>query len=95
MNDYFYDYGWEYADNKELAYRTSPKNLLHRVVKYYKDGRCEAMTDPMTRDEAIEKLKQIQLLDPVGQQDWVEKWHDAERERQEQRNDYLNAKGRI
>lgn len=95
MSEYFYDYGWAWEDNKEQAYRTSPKNLLHRVVKYHKNGSVENVTDPMTRDEAIEKLKQILLLDPVGQQDWVEKWHDAERERQEQRNDYLQAKGRL
>jgi len=94
-DDYFYDYGWHYEDNKGKAYRSVNADLLYRVVKYYKNGSMENVTDPMSRDEAIEKLKQIQLLDPVGQMDWVERWHEAEQERQEQRNAYLTAKGRL
>ena len=95
MNDYFYDFGWEYADNKETAYRTGMTNKNYRVFKYYKDGRMESVTDVMPKEEAIEKLKQIHLLDPVGQMDWVDDWHEAECERRAQRNDYLTAKGRI
>jgi hypothetical protein len=53
------------------------------------------VTDVMPKEEAIEKLKQIQLLDPIGQMDWVDRWHEAEQERQAQRNEYLTAKGRL
>ena len=95
MDEYFYDYGWQYEDNEATAYKTGVKNMNYRVFKYYRDGHIESVTDVMPREEAIEKCKQIQLLDPVGQMDWIDKWHEAEQERREQRNDYLQAKGRL
>jgi hypothetical protein len=94
-DEYFYDYGWLFEDNIGTALKAPTKDLLFRVVKHYKDGRTESVTDPMSRDDAIERCKQINRIDPVGQQDWIEKWHEAEQERQAQRNDYLRAKGRI
>ena len=93
--DYFYDYGWLFEDNIETAYRTGMTNKNYRVVKHYKDGRTESVTDTMPKEEAIERCKQINLLDPRGQQDWLEKWHENEQERQAQRNEYLTAKGRL
>jgi hypothetical protein len=95
MSDYFYDYGWQYEDNKDTAYRTGKENRHYRVFKHYRDGRIEGVTEIMSRDDAIEMCKQIQLLDPVGQMDWVDDWHEAEQERLAQRNDYLTAKGRL
>lgn len=95
MSDYFYDYGWEYEDNKDTAYKSGVQNKNYRVFKHYKDGRIEGVTEVMPREEAIEKCKQIQLLDPVGQMDWIDRWHEAEQERREQRNEYLRAKGRL
>ena len=95
-DEYFYDYGWHYEDNKGKAYRSVNADLLYRVIKYYKKGgRMENVTDPMSRDDALERLKQIQLLDPIGQQDWVEDWKQEQRDRQEIMNDYLRAKGRL
>jgi hypothetical protein len=96
-DEYFYDFGWHYEDNKEIAYRRNANdNLLYRVIKYYKKGgRMDNMTDPMPRDEAIERLHQIQLLDPTGQQDWVDDWKQEQQDRKEIMNDYLRAKGRL
>ena len=94
-DDYFYDWGWLFEDNIETAYRTGMTNKNYRVVKHYKDGRTETVTDAMPKEEAIERCKQINLLDPRGQQDWLEKWHENEQERQAQRNEYLTAKGRL
>jgi Mg/Co/Ni transporter MgtE len=95
MDEYFYDYGWLWEDNKDTAYRLREKNKHYRVFKNYKDGRTENVTDPMSRDEAIERLKQIHLLDPVGQVDWVEEWKQEQQDRKEIMNDYLRAKGRL
>jgi hypothetical protein len=95
MDDYFYDWGWLFEDNIETAYRTNIPNKNYRVVKHYKDGRTESVTDVMPKEEAIERCKQIQLLDPVGQMDWLDKWHENEQERKAQRNEYLTAKGRL
>ena len=94
-DEYYYDYGWEYADNKETAYRPTMTNKNYRVFKYYKDGHRETLTDVIPREEAIDKLKQIHLLDPVGQTDWVEEWKQEQRDRQVVMNDYLRAKGRL
>lgn len=95
MNDYFYDWGWQDEDNKDTAYRLREKNKHYRVFKHYKDGRFEGVTEVMSKEEAIERCKQIQLLDPVGQMDWLDRWHEAQQERREQRNEYLQAKGRL
>ena len=95
MDEYFYDYGWLFEDNMATAYKIGMQNEHYRVFKHYKDGRMESVTDTMPRDDAIERCKQIQLLDPVGQVDWIDKWHEAEQERIEQRNEYLQAKGRL
>ena len=93
--DYFYDYGWQFEDNKATAFRRGATNEHYRVFKHYKDGRMEAVTEVMPKEEAVERCKQIQLLDPVGQLDWIDKWHEAEQERLAQRNEYLSAKGRL
>ena len=95
MDEYFYDYGWLWEDNKDKAYRSIAADLNYRVVKYYKDGRMDNMTDPIPRDDAIERLKHIKLLDPIGQDDWVEEWKEEQRERKAVMNDYLRAKGRL
>lgn len=95
QSEYFYDWGWQYEDNKETAYKTGRVNQHYRVVKYYKDGRVELMTDPMPREEAIERCKQIQLLDPAGQTDWIDGLKEERKERQSVINDYLQAKGRL
>jgi hypothetical protein len=95
MDEYFYDWGWQIDDNLKTAFRKNVKNEHYRVFKHYKSGRTEAVTDTMSREEAIERCKQIDLLDPVGQVDWIDKWHEAEQERKEQRNNYLQAKGRL
>lgn len=95
QSEYFYGFAWLYEDNKETAYRTGRTNLHYRVLKYYKDGRIENMTDVMPREEAIEKLHQIKLLDPMGQQDWVDDWEQEKQDRQCSMNDYLRAKGRL
>ena len=95
MTDYYYDYGWLFEDNKKTAFVKEAKHLHYRVIKYHKDGRMENMSDVMSRDEAIDKLRQIKLLDPTGQQNWVDDW---EREKQDIRcstNDYLKAKGKL
>jgi len=94
-DEYYYDYGWLFEDNKETAFVKKAKDLRFRVIKYYKDGRMENMTDAMPRDEAIEKLRQIKLLDPVGQQNWVDDWEQEKQDRQCSTNDYLRAKGRL
>lgn len=96
MDEYFYDWGWLFEDNKGKAFRSVTADLNYRVIKYYKKGgRMENMTDPMPREEAIERCKQIQLLDPQGQQDWVEEWKQEQQDRKEIMNDYLRAKGRL
>lgn len=95
MDEYYYDYGWIWGDNKEQAYKTSAKNLRYRVIKYHRTKDMELMTEPMPMEEAIEKLKQIKLLDPVGQQDWVEAWEEEKRERQGAMYSYLQSKGRL
>jgi len=95
MDEYYYDYGWLFEDNKKTAYRTGAKNLYYRVIKYYKDGRMENMTDTVSRDDAIERLKQIKLLDPTGQQNWVDDWEQEKQDKQCSMNDYLRAKGRL
>jgi len=95
-DDYYYDYGWLWEDNKEIAYRRNATgSLLYRVIKHYKDGRVENVTDPISRDEAEQRYRQIKLLDPVGQQDWVDDWKERAQEMQEIRNEYLQAKGRL
>jgi len=94
-DDYYYGYGWLWEDNKDTAYRYNMTNKNYRVFKNYKDGRVETITDIMTCDEAMEKLKQIHLLDPVGQVDWVEELNERRQERQAVMNDYLRAKGRL
>jgi hypothetical protein len=94
-DDYYYDYGWLWEDNKDKAYRSVSADLHYRVIKYYKDGRMDNMTDPIPRDDAVEKLKQIKLLDPIGQQDWVDDWKERKQEMYETGNDYLRAKGRL
>ena len=94
-DEYFYDWGWQVEDNMKTAYRKGVTNEHYRVFKHYKNGRAEAVTDTMPREEAIERCRQIKLLDPVGQQDWLDKWHEVEQERREQRNEYLQAKGRL
>lgn len=95
-DEYFYDYGWVWEDNIGKAYRSVSADLLYRVIKYYKKGgRMDYMTDPMSRDDAIERLHQINLLDPQGQQDWVEDWKQEQQDRKEIMNDYLRAKGRL
>ena len=94
-DDYFYDWGWQVEDNMKTAYRRDAKNEHYRVFKHHKDGRTESVTDTMPREEAIERCKQINLLDPRGQQDWLDKWHEREQERKAQRNEYLTAKGRL
>jgi hypothetical protein len=55
----------------------------------------DTVTDPTSRDDAIAKLKQIKLLDPIGQEDWVEEWKQEQRDRKAITNDYLRAKGRL
>jgi len=94
-DEYYYDYGWVWEDNKGKAYMSVAADLNYRVIKYHKDGRMDYMTDPMPRDEAIEKLKQIKLLDPTGQQDWVNDWKERKQEIYETMNDYSRAKGRL
>ena len=95
-DEYFYDYGWLWEDNKGKAYRSVNADLLYRVIKYYKKGgRTDYMTDPIPRDDAIERLHQIKLLDPVGQGDWVDEWKQEQQDRKEITNDYLRAKGRL
>ncbi len=94
-DEYFYDWGWQIEDNMKTAYRKGVTNEHYRVFKHYKNGRAEAVTETMPREEAIERCRQIKLLDPVGQQDWLDKWHEVEQERREQRNEYLQAKGRL
>jgi hypothetical protein len=94
-DEYYYDYGWLVEDNKDTAYRSNMTNQNFRVFKNYKDGRIEPITDIMSRDDAMEKLKQIHLLDPVGQVDWVEELNERRQERQAVMNDYLRAKGRL
>jgi hypothetical protein len=95
-DEYFYDYGWLFEDNRGKAFRSVAADLNYRVIKYYKKGgRMDNMTDPMPRDDAIERLKQIQLLDPIGQQDWVDEWKQEQRDRKEIERDYLRAKGRL
>jgi hypothetical protein len=94
-DEYFYDWGWQFEDNMKTAYRRGAENEHYRVFKHYKDGRTESVTDVMPKEEAIERCKQIKLLDPVGQMDWLDKWHEAQQERREQRNEYLQAKGRL
>lgn len=97
MSEYYYDYGWQYEDNIGTAYRSGAVNKNYRVYKMHRDGRCEAMTDIMPRDEAITKLNQILLLDPVGQRDWLwrEKMQEERRERSAATSSYLRAKGRL
>lgn len=95
MDEYFYDYGWLFEDNMATAYKVGMQNKYYRVFKNHKDGRTESVTDPMSRDDAIERLKQIHLLDPVGQVDWVEEWKQEQQDRKEVMNDYLRAKGRL
>ena len=95
MDEYYYDYGWLWEDNKDTAYRYNMTNQNYRVFKHYKDGRMESVTDTMPREEAIERLHQIKLLDPVGQGDWVDEWKQEQRDRKEITNDYLRAKGRL
>lgn len=94
-DEYFYYWGWQIEDNMKTAYRKGVTNEHYRVFKHYKNGRAEAVTDTMPREEAIERCRQIKLLDPVGQQDWLDKWHEVEQERREQRNEYLQTKGRL
>ena len=94
-DEYFYDWGWQFEDNMKTAYRRGAENEHYRVFKHYKDGRTESVTDVMPKEEAIERCKQIKLLDPVGQMDWLDKWHENEQERKAQRNEYLTAKGRL
>ena len=95
MDDYFYDWGWQIDDNLKTAFRKNVKNEHYRVFKHYKNGRAESVTDTMSREEAIERCNQIKLLDPVGQVDWIDKWHEAQQERRERHNEYLQAKGRL
>lgn len=95
MDEYFYDWGWQFEDNMKTAYRRDAKNEHYRVFKHYKDGRMESVTDTMPREEAIERLHQIKLLDPVGQGDWVDEWKQEQQDRKEITNDYLRAKGRL
>ena len=97
MSDYYYDFGWEYEDNKGTAYRSGAENKNYRVYKMHQNGRCEAMTDIMPRDEAITKLNQILLLDPAGQKDWLmaEKLEELRNERNAATSSYLRAKGRL
>ena len=95
-DEYYYDYGWLFEDNKEKAFKYPAADMNYRVIKYYKKGgRMENMTELMPRDEAIERLKQIKLLDPQGQQDWVDEWKQEQQDMKEIRNDYLRAKGRL
>ena len=94
-DEYFYDYGWLWEDNIKTAYGRGKVNEHYRVFKHYKDGRMESVTDTMPREEAIEKLHQIRLLDPVGQGDWVDEWKQEQQDRKEITNDYLRAKGRL
>jgi hypothetical protein len=94
-DEYFYDYGWLFEDNIGRALRVPVKDLLFRVVKHYRDGRMDTVTDPTSRDDAIAKLKQIKLLDPIGQEDWVEEWKQEQQDRKAITNDYLRAKGRL
>ena len=95
MDEYYYDYGWLWEDNKERAYRRNAGELLYRVFKYYKNGRVDNITDPIPRDDAEERCRQVKLLDPVGQQDWVDDWKERAQEMKEIRNEYLTAKGRL
>ena len=95
MDEYYYDYGWLWEDNKERAYRRNGGELLYRVFKYYKNGRVDNITDPIPRDDAEERCRQVKLLDPVGQQDWVDDWKERAQEMKEIRNEYLRAKGRL
>lgn len=95
QSEYFYDWGWQFEDNMKTAYRKGVTNEHYRVFKHYKDGRTEAVTDTMPREEAIKTCDQIKLLDPVGQMDWLDKWYENEQERKAQRNEYLQAKGRL
>ena len=95
MDEYFYDYGWLFEDNMATAYKVGIQNKYYRVFKHDKDGRMESVTDTMPREEAIERLHQIKLLDPVGQGDWVDEWKQEQQDRKEITNDYLRAKGRL
>ena len=95
MDEYYYDYGWLWEDNKEREYRRNAGELLYRVFKYYKNGRVDNITDPIPRDDAEERCRQVKLLDPVGQQDWVDDWKERAQEMKEIRNEYLTAKGRL
>jgi hypothetical protein len=68
MNDYFV--AWEESDNPH-TYNPGGDRREPVWFRVYRsaDTRNESVTPPMTRKEAEEKLRMIQLLDPPAQKE--------------------------
>lgn len=77
MSDY--TVGWTRKDNPELAYHSDPVDNTDTRIRWFRVWRdtgttYDPVTEPMTKEEAYEKLKMIQKLDPPDQKELDLRW---------------------